>query len=56
MGRTLSCYMIVWGVIVLSIGFAKNFTHLIVLRALQGVFEVSELHRGSATETTRQRG
>ncbi|KAI0110780.1 MFS general substrate transporter [Nemania sp. FL0031] len=39
MGRTLSCYMIVWGVIVLSIGFAKNFTHLIVLRALQGLFE-----------------
>ncbi|KAI1178081.1 MFS general substrate transporter [Nemania sp. FL0916] len=39
MGKTLSCYMIVWGVIVLSIGFAKNFTHLIVLRALQGVFE-----------------
>ncbi|ORY54937.1 MFS general substrate transporter [Pseudomassariella vexata] len=39
MGRTLSCYMICWGVIVLCIGFAQNFTHLIVLRALQGVFE-----------------
>ncbi|KAI1203407.1 MFS general substrate transporter [Nemania serpens] len=39
MGRTLSCYMIVWGIVVLSVGFAKNFTHLIVLRALQGVFE-----------------
>lgn len=39
MGRTLSLYMICWGVIVLSIGFAKNFTHLITLRALQGMFE-----------------
>ncbi|KAK7964292.1 major facilitator superfamily transporter [Apiospora saccharicola] len=35
MGRTLSCFMICWGVVVLCIGFAKNFTHLIVLRALQ---------------------
>ena len=40
MGRTLSCYMICWGVVVLCIGFAENFTHLIVLRALQGLFEV----------------
>ncbi|KAI0549862.1 MFS general substrate transporter [Xylaria curta] len=39
MGRTLSCYMIVWGIVVLSIGFAQNFTHLITLRALQGLFE-----------------
>ncbi|KAK6859243.1 major facilitator superfamily transporter [Apiospora arundinis] len=39
MGRTLSCYMICWGVVVLCIGFSQNFTHLIVLRALQGVFE-----------------
>ncbi|KAK2033158.1 major facilitator superfamily transporter [Colletotrichum zoysiae] len=39
MGRTLSVYMICWGIIVLSIGFSKNFTHLIVLRALQGAFE-----------------
>ncbi|KAK7912093.1 major facilitator superfamily transporter [Apiospora marii] len=39
MGRTLSCYMICWGVVVLCIGFTQNFTHLIVLRALQGVFE-----------------
>ncbi|KAI0402214.1 MFS general substrate transporter [Xylaria palmicola] len=39
MGRTLSCYMIIWGVVVLSIGFAQNFTHLITLRALQGLFE-----------------
>ncbi|KAI1500298.1 MFS general substrate transporter [Biscogniauxia marginata] len=39
MGRTLSCYMICWGVVVLCIGFAQNFTHLITLRALQGMFE-----------------
>ncbi|OLN97808.1 putative transporter C417.10-like protein 3 [Colletotrichum chlorophyti] len=39
MGRTLSVYMICWGIIVLCIGFAKNFTHLIVLRGLQGAFE-----------------
>ncbi|KAI1336479.1 major facilitator superfamily transporter [Xylariaceae sp. FL0016] len=39
MGRTLSCYMICWGIVVLCIGFAKNFTHLITLRALQGLFE-----------------
>ncbi|KAJ2979252.1 hypothetical protein NUW58_g7249 [Xylaria curta] len=39
MGRTLSCYMIIWGIVVLSIGFAQNFTHLITLRALQGLFE-----------------
>ncbi|CAN8095405.1 unnamed protein product [Discula destructiva] len=39
MGRTLSLYMICWGVIVLCIGFAQNFTHLITLRALQGMFE-----------------
>ncbi|KAK7748091.1 hypothetical protein SLS53_001343 [Cytospora paraplurivora] len=36
MGRTLSCYMVCWGVIVLCIGFAKNFTQLVTLRALQG--------------------
>ncbi|KAI0018646.1 MFS general substrate transporter [Xylariomycetidae sp. FL0641] len=39
MGRTLACYMIAWGFVVLSIGFAQNFRHLIALRALQGVFE-----------------
>ncbi|CAJ2502982.1 Uu.00g103760.m01.CDS01 [Anthostomella pinea] len=39
MGRTLSCYMICWGVVVLCIGFAQNFTQLITLRALQGMFE-----------------
>ncbi|KAG9663072.1 major facilitator superfamily transporter, partial [Aureobasidium melanogenum] len=39
MGKILSCYMICWGIVVLCIGFAQNFTHLIVLRALQGFFE-----------------
>ncbi|OTB02783.1 hypothetical protein M426DRAFT_191565 [Hypoxylon sp. CI-4A] len=39
MGRTLSCYMLCWGVVVLSIGFAQNFTQLVTLRALQGLFE-----------------
>ncbi|KAH8885587.1 MFS general substrate transporter [Thozetella sp. PMI_491] len=39
MGRTLSIYMLCWGVVVLCIGFAQNFTQLITLRALQGMFE-----------------
>ncbi|KAH8194464.1 hypothetical protein TruAng_011373 [Truncatella angustata] len=39
MGRTLSIYMICWGIVVLCIGFAKNFTQLVTLRALQGMFE-----------------
>lgn len=39
MGRVLSIYIICWGVTVLSIGFAHNFTQLVVLRALQGLFE-----------------
>ncbi|KAK0442733.1 major facilitator superfamily domain-containing protein [Desarmillaria tabescens] len=39
MGKTLSIYVICWGVVVLCTGFAKNFKHLIALRALQGLFE-----------------
>ncbi|KAF8915353.1 major facilitator superfamily domain-containing protein [Mucidula mucida] len=39
MGKTLSIYMIGWGIVVLCIGFAKDFKHLIALRALQGFFE-----------------
>ncbi|KAJ9133808.1 Major facilitator superfamily transporter [Pleurostoma richardsiae] len=39
MGRTLSLYMICWGIIVLCVGFAHNFTQLVTLRALQGLFE-----------------
>ncbi|KAK0226159.1 MFS general substrate transporter [Armillaria fumosa] len=35
MGTTLSIFMICWGVIVLCIGFAKNWVHLMTLRALQ---------------------
>ncbi|KAI1213341.1 MFS general substrate transporter [Annulohypoxylon truncatum] len=41
MGRVLSLYIICWGVVVLCIGFAQNFTQLITLRALQGMFECS---------------
>lgn len=40
MGRTLSIYMLCWGVVVLCIGFAQNFQHLLALRTLQGFFEV----------------
>lgn len=39
MGRTLSIYMLCWGLVVLCIGFAQNFTQLVALRALQGMFE-----------------
>lgn len=39
MGLVLSICMLCWGVVVLCIGFADNFTHLITLRALQGMFE-----------------
>ncbi|KAI8960285.1 MFS general substrate transporter [Daldinia sp. FL1419] len=41
MGRVLSAYIVCWGFIVLCIGFAQNFTHLVTLRALQGIFECS---------------
>ncbi|KAI0122569.1 MFS general substrate transporter [Daldinia grandis] len=39
MGRILSIYIVCWGFVVLSIGFAQNFVHLVTLRALQGAFE-----------------
>ncbi|KAI1781493.1 MFS general substrate transporter [Hypoxylon cercidicola] len=39
MGRVLSAYIILWGLAVLCIGFAQNFTQLVTLRALQGLFE-----------------
>ncbi|KAK0184004.1 major facilitator superfamily domain-containing protein [Armillaria mellea] len=39
MGKTLSIYMMCWGLVVLCIGFAKNFKDLVALRALQGFFE-----------------
>ncbi|WPA99955.1 uncharacterized protein RHO25_004575 [Cercospora beticola] len=39
LGRSLSIYMMCWGVCVTCIGAAQNWTHLMVLRALQGFFE-----------------
>ncbi|RDW84269.1 hypothetical protein BP6252_01859 [Coleophoma cylindrospora] len=39
LGRVLGICMLIWGVIVLCIAFAKNFAGLMVLRALQGVAE-----------------
>lgn len=39
MGRTLSIYMLCWGVVVLCVGFARNFAQLAVLRAFQGLLE-----------------
>ncbi|EIM89633.1 MFS general substrate transporter [Stereum hirsutum FP-91666 SS1] len=39
MGKTLSIYMLCWGVIVLCIGFAQNWAQLMALRALQGLAE-----------------
>ncbi|EXA35910.1 related to DAL5-Allantoate and ureidosuccinate permease [Fusarium oxysporum] len=38
-GKFLSIVMVLWGVIVLCIAFAKNFAHLMVLRAIQGALE-----------------
>ncbi|OTA81164.1 hypothetical protein M434DRAFT_17467 [Hypoxylon sp. CO27-5] len=41
MGRILSLYIILWGFVVLCIGFAQNFVQLVTLRALQGALECS---------------
>ncbi|KAK7227900.1 hypothetical protein V2G26_000070 [Clonostachys chloroleuca] len=38
-GKFLSIVMVLWGVIVLCIAFAKNFTHLMILRTIQGALE-----------------
>ncbi|KAK4546512.1 hypothetical protein LTR36_001729 [Oleoguttula mirabilis] len=38
-GKFLSIVMILWGVVVLCIAFAKNFTDLMVLRTIQGALE-----------------
>ncbi|KAI0102626.1 major facilitator superfamily domain-containing protein [Nemania sp. FL0031] len=38
-GRFLGVVMILWGVVVLVVAFAKNFTHLIILRIIQGALE-----------------
>ncbi|TRM62730.1 hypothetical protein BD626DRAFT_569865 [Schizophyllum amplum] len=38
-GKTLSCLMFFWGIIVLCTGFARNWATLMALRALQGAAE-----------------
>lgn len=38
-GKFLSVVMVLWGVIVLCMAFAKNFAHLMVLRTFQGALE-----------------
>ncbi|TGJ76829.1 hypothetical protein E0Z10_g10810 [Xylaria hypoxylon] len=38
-GKFLGIVMVLWGVVVLVVAFAKNFTHLIVLRLIQGALE-----------------
>lgn len=38
-GKFLSIVMVLWGVIVLCVAFAKNFTHLMILRTFQGALE-----------------
>ncbi|KAI0399851.1 major facilitator superfamily domain-containing protein [Xylaria palmicola] len=38
-GRFLGIVMVLWGVVVLVVAFAKNFTHLIILRVIQGALE-----------------
>jgi len=48
MGKILSCYMICWGVVVLCIGFAQNFTHLVVLLTARSIrmLHLTRLHLG----------
>ncbi|KAL6354482.1 hypothetical protein LRP88_11819 [Fusarium phalaenopsidis] len=38
-GKFLSIVMVLWGIIVLCIAFAKNFAHLMILRTFQGALE-----------------
>ncbi|KAF9883409.1 hypothetical protein FE257_003492 [Aspergillus nanangensis] len=38
-GKFLSIVIVLWGVVVLCIAFAKNFAHLMVLRTFQGLLE-----------------
>jgi MFS family permease len=38
-GKFLAIVMVLWGVVVLCIAFAHNFTHLMVLRTMQGALE-----------------
>ncbi|KAK0099518.1 hypothetical protein ONS96_008356 [Cadophora gregata f. sp. sojae] len=39
LGRTLSIYMLCWGICVICISAAQNWAHLMILRTLQGFFE-----------------
>lgn len=39
LGRTLSIYMLCWGVCVFSVAAAQNWAQLMAIRALQGFFE-----------------
>ncbi|EOD47610.1 putative major facilitator superfamily transporter protein [Neofusicoccum parvum] len=39
LGRTLSIYMLCWGICVISIAAAQNWSQLMAIRALQGFFE-----------------
>ncbi|KAB2578542.1 MFS transporter [Lasiodiplodia theobromae] len=39
LGRSLSIYMLCWGVCVISIAAAQNWSQLMAIRALQGFFE-----------------
>ncbi|KAF8146102.1 major facilitator superfamily domain-containing protein [Mycena galopus ATCC 62051] len=39
LSRTLSIYMLGWGICVIAIAAAQNWTHLMVIRGLQGFFE-----------------
>lgn len=39
LGKSLSIYMLCWGIVVISIAGAQNWSHLMALRGLQGFFE-----------------
>ncbi|KAK5133332.1 hypothetical protein LTR08_007857 [Meristemomyces frigidus] len=39
LGRTLSIYMLCWGICVISLAAAQNWSHLMAIRGLQGFFE-----------------
>lgn len=38
-GKSLSLYMLCWGIVVMCVGACQNFSQLMALRALQGFFE-----------------
>ncbi|KAL1589884.1 hypothetical protein WHR41_01274 [Cladosporium halotolerans] len=39
LGKSLSIYMLLWGVCVFCVGAAQNWSHLMAIRGLQGFFE-----------------